>query len=262
LSEVRTPSLSIFFQALRSNLIIPLDDKPGLAFLDPMGDTDPTEMINFGTGRIPFKYASLNLDDWDTCFRSWTGYVKGWRDWYLKVSVKNKESLEQYKISQCITLSLSEMSRNESLPIATSYFWSDALNTFLFGHGPMAPTLANVLLLAGLDISSPDVLFSRRNDEPSLQLKTKNIGGWSGYIAEHKKEGTVGHREHVAFLNMWLEKFVFCGKTFGPTTNYHIVAEQLAAGNCIPPRKYLLGVVYHLLRQVSISLSPTLQLVP
>jgi hypothetical protein len=93
------------------------------------------------------------------------------------------------------------MSRNESLLIAASYFWSDALNAFLFGDGLMAPTLADVLQLTSLDISSSDTLFSHRNDKTSHQLKTKNISGWSGYIAEHKKEGTVGHREHVAFLN-------------------------------------------------------------
>jgi hypothetical protein len=86
-------------------------------------------------------------------------------------------------------------------------------------------------------------------------LKTKNIGGWSGYIAEHKKEGTVGQREHIAFLNMWLEKFVFYGKTFGPTANHQIVAERLAAGNHIPLGKYILGAVYYLLHQVAVSLS-------
>jgi hypothetical protein len=58
----------------------------------------------------------------------------------------------------------------------------------------------------------------------------------------------MGQREHVAFLDMWLEKFVFYGNTFGPTTNYQTVAEQLAAGNHIPLGKYLLGAVYHLLR--------------
>jgi hypothetical protein len=121
-------------------------------------------MINFETGWIPFKYTSLNLADWDTYFRSWIGYVKGWRDWYLRVFAKNRKSWEQYKINQCIALSLSEMSRNESLLIATSYLWSDALNAFLFGHGPMAPTLVDVLLLTCLDISSPDVLFSCRNE--------------------------------------------------------------------------------------------------
>jgi hypothetical protein len=84
------------------------------------------------------------------------------------------------------------MSRNESLLIVASYFWYDALNAFLFGHGPMAPTLADVLVLTGLDISSSDTLFTHRNDKPSHHLKTKGIGGWSGYIAEHKKEGTLG----------------------------------------------------------------------
>jgi hypothetical protein len=135
-----------------------------------MGNPDPIEMINFETSRIPFKHASLNLVDWDSCFRSWTGYVKGWRDWYLRVSAKNKGSWEQYKINQCITLSLSKMYRNESLLITASYFWSDALNAFLFGHGPMAPTLADVLVLTGLDISSSDTLFTRRNDKLSYHL--------------------------------------------------------------------------------------------
>jgi hypothetical protein len=117
------------------------------------------------------------------------------------------------------------MSQNESLLIATSYFWSDALNAFLFSHGPMAPTLADVLLLTGLDISASDTLFNYRDVKPSYRLKTKNMGGWSGYIVEHMKDGTVSDREHVAFLNMWLEKFVFYGKSFGPTSNCHIVAE-------------------------------------
>jgi hypothetical protein len=30
-----------------------------------MGNHDPIEMVNFETGPIPFKHASLNLADWD-----------------------------------------------------------------------------------------------------------------------------------------------------------------------------------------------------
>jgi hypothetical protein len=69
------------------------------------------------------------------------------------------------------------MSRNESLLIVASYFWSDALNVFIFGHGPMTPTSADVLLLTGLDISSPNTLFSYCGVKPSHRLKTKNVGG-------------------------------------------------------------------------------------
>lgn len=48
---------------------------------------------------------------------------------------------EQYNISQCITLSLANIDRNESMLVAASYLWSDALNAFLFDHGRMTPTL-------------------------------------------------------------------------------------------------------------------------
>jgi hypothetical protein len=166
-------------------------------------------MINLETGRIPFKHASLILVDCNGCFRSWIGYAKGWRNWHYRVSAKNRGFWENYKINQCITLSLSEMSRNESLLIAASYFWSDAINAFFFGHGSMSPTLVDVLLLTGLDISSSDTLFSCRDLKLSHCLKTKNVGGWFGYISDHMKEGTVTDRGHVAFLNMWLENLSF-----------------------------------------------------
>jgi len=73
------------------------------------------------------------------------------------------------------------MERNESLLIAASYFWSDTLNAFVFGHGPASPTLADVLMLTGLDISTPDTthLFDTK---PSAVVETRSIGGWSGYI--------------------------------------------------------------------------------
>jgi hypothetical protein len=82
--------LYLFLQELISNLIIPVDDKPELVFLGPMGDADPSNMINLETGRIPFKHPSLDLADWDGCFRSWIGYAKGWRNWYHRVYANNR----------------------------------------------------------------------------------------------------------------------------------------------------------------------------
>jgi hypothetical protein len=56
------PRSRLFLQELRSNFIILVNDKPG-HFFGPMGDTDPTDVINLETGRIPFKHTSLNLAD-------------------------------------------------------------------------------------------------------------------------------------------------------------------------------------------------------
>jgi len=86
------------------------------------------------------------------------------------------------------------MERNESLLIAASYFWSDTLNAFVFGHDPASPTLADVFMLTGLDISTTDNshLFDTK---PSSKVETHAISGWSGYIQKYQKIGSFGERE-------------------------------------------------------------------
>jgi len=60
--------------------------------------------------------------------------------------------LGERRLYQCIRLSIADMEKNESMMIAASYFWSDTLNAFIFGHNLASPTLADVLMLTGLDI--------------------------------------------------------------------------------------------------------------
>jgi len=83
------------------------------------------------------------------------------------------------------------------------------LNAFVFGHGPTSPTLADVHMLTGLDTSTADNshLFDTK---PSSKVETRAIGGWSGYIQKYRKTGPVSAKEQTTFLNMWLDKFVFC----------------------------------------------------
>jgi hypothetical protein len=54
-------------------------------------------------------------------------------------------------IAHCLELSLAETPKNEDLLIAACHFWSNGVNAFLFGHGPMSPTLADVYMITGLD---------------------------------------------------------------------------------------------------------------
>ena len=67
-------------------------------------------------------------------------------------------------------------------------------------------------------------------------------------------ESTVNERKYMAFLNMWLERFVFCGPSCGPTYNHKLMTEQLAVGKDIPLGKYLIGAAYHLMYQVAAQL--------
>jgi hypothetical protein len=64
-------------------------------------------------------------------------------------------------------------------------------------------------------------------------------------------DGPLTDVEYRAFLNMWLCRFIFCGKANEPTLNHIVMAEDLAAGTPIPLGKYLLGSVYHMLHQTT-----------
>jgi hypothetical protein len=54
-----------------------------------------------------------------------------------------------------LELSLAETPKNEDLLIAACHFWSNGVNAFLFGHGPMSPTQADVYMITVLDIQDP-----------------------------------------------------------------------------------------------------------
>jgi len=111
------------------------------------------------------------------------------------------------------------MEKNESMMIASSYFLSDTFNAFIFGHGPASPTLADVVMLTGLDIATADDggIFGRKTE---FNVETCNIGDWSRYVQKYQQTGSVGQREHAIFLNMWLDKFIFYGRSVGPTSVY------------------------------------------
>ena len=176
---------------------------------------------------------------------------KGWRDWFSRVSEKKVEDWEVFDLNQCLTLSLSGMERNDSLLIAVSYLWSNALNAFIFGHGLMTITLANVYMLTGLRITGSMQPYEYLSASSKKLAKISDYLGWVGYILNHIEDGlAISERDRVAFLNMWLERFIFCGSSCGPTYNHKLMAEHLVVGIEIPLGKYLLGLAYHLMHQV------------
>ena len=136
-------------------------------------------------------------------------------------------------IAQCLALSLADFKKDELMLPAANYFWSNTFNSFLFNHGPMTPTLLDIKMLTGSDITTSINPFAL-NIRCTHQLKTKNIGGSSGYINEHMGTGPISDREHIAFPTMWLERSILCGSTCGPTSNFQHFAQALVEKKKIP----------------------------
>lgn len=142
------------------------------------------------------------------------------------------------------------MKRDESMLSVAAYFWSDTLNTFLFGQGPMTPTLLDVVMITGLDVTSVANPISL-DTKGQFSYKTRAIGGWTGFITDSIGTSSVTPREHTTFLMMWLENFLFCGPSCGPTLNWQHLAEALVEKRLFPLGKSLLGALYQTLGSAS-----------
>ena len=153
--------------------------------LGSMGDPDPTELINLEIDRLSFKQSTMNPLVWNKTFWAWPLPLDGWREWYLRVAKTHQTSWVTYDLDQCIALSLSNIKKNEPMLKLVSYFWSKAFNAFIFGHGPMIVTLADIHMLTGLRIIGtlqPYDLIGK----PEHKVQSVRSGGWGGYIAVHK----------------------------------------------------------------------------
>ena len=106
----------------------------------------------------------------------------------------------------------------------------------------MAITLADIYMLTGLRITGSMQPYDFLSAGSKKLAKILDYTGWASYILNHIGDGSIiEEREHIAFLNMWLKKFIFCGSSRGPTYNHKYMVELLAASNGIPLEKYLLG---------------------
>jgi hypothetical protein len=215
-------------------------------FLGPIGNLDPIEFINGETNWIPFRFANPDLSQWKGTFKSWPSAETTWPAWYKRMSASKSTHWDEIGISQALALAAANMARDEPMMAASTYFWSTAMNAFLFSQGLMIATLLDVTMITGLDITSSANLSSL-NNQLTHEFKTRSIGGWSGYMAKYMGTGPVTQREHTAFIMMWLEKFLFGGPSCGPTANWQRIAENLVEKKHFPLAKYLLGYLYQTL---------------
>jgi hypothetical protein len=152
---------------------------------------------------------------------------------------------DNLRIAHCLELSLAETPKNENLLIAACHFWSNGVNAFLFGHGPMSPTLADVYMITGLDVTGS--VYPHKYKGSSRQTGVKTVVGYKRYIQKYMSDCPLSEVEYMAFLNMWLCRLIFCGKA----NELLVMAEDLAVGNLVLLGKYLLGSIYHMLHQTT-----------
>ena len=67
----------------------------------------------------------------------------------------------------------------------------------------------------------------------------------------NRVEGPVSDEEHMTFLNMWLDRFLFCGASYAPSRTYSAIAEQLSQGRRLSLGMMFFGSVYQMMHAIS-----------
>ncbi|BAT13567.1 Os11g0272425 [Oryza sativa Japonica Group] len=67
--------------------------------LGPMGDPDPTDLINAETERIPFKQTKPDLAQWKLTIHFWPSKLKGYRSWYKRLAAAKRYHWEEIGIA-------------------------------------------------------------------------------------------------------------------------------------------------------------------
>ncbi|CAL9011569.1 unnamed protein product [Prunus brigantina] len=127
--------------------------------------------------------------------------------------------------------------------------------------GMMTPNLLDLVAIAGLRPHGDD--FSAANlPEAKAGLdfhkSNKTSGSWvktylghGGDPTDHFSINGVSYTEHVAFLVMWLCKFLECPKSGGITKEFQALAEVLADGHQVAMGPIFLAYLYRGLREVT-----------
>jgi hypothetical protein len=238
-----------------SDILLPHPSLPNSFCLGPRFHESPIDLISCEANRIPFMSQDIDLDSWADSLHAWPNPSEGWVAWYNRMARVHQSTWETIGIANALSLSLPPLDKNENLLKTIGYFWSDALNCFLFGHSPMTPTLMDVVMITGLDIASPSPSAYSLPEVPFRLSSNSECTNWGAYLNQHvKTKGHVTEREHMAFLNFWLEHFIFFGPSLAPTKNYLSLAYELAKGATVGLGKLFLREVYRYLHLMSSTL--------
>ena len=170
---------------------------------------------------IPLHAEKQTLDGWSLSFHVWPTLLDGWCNWYAQIHAEKSQIWEEAGIAECLPLSLAAPIADENFIAAISFFGSDALNAFIFRLGPLGPTLLDVAMLCALRLDGEQL---SAYDSCSIDLNIRS--GWSDYLEHYNRlEGPVTDEEHIAFLNMWLNRFLFCGASLGPSHTFSAIAK-------------------------------------
>ncbi|CAL9024734.1 unnamed protein product [Prunus brigantina] len=184
-----------------------------------------------------------------------------WYHWFKALEPKLKGHWKKIGIYDTLLLCAgSPFPCDRSLIIAALCFWSSSTNFMRLRFGMMTPNLLDLAAMDGLRPHGEDFSAANLPDgKVGLDFhKSNKTFGWVKTYHGHGGDPTdppsvngVSYIEHVAFLVMWLCKFLACPKSGGITKEFQALVEEFADGHQVAMGPIFLAYLYRGLREVT-----------
>ncbi|XP_058736960.1 uncharacterized protein LOC131609281 [Vicia villosa] len=247
------PSLSKFFPAYyKTRLLVSKNkiDEDGRPISSKPDDTENTSIVN------PSSLEKIRLN-------YVTNFVKVFRSiplakdpelyyaWLARVEKHKASFWQELGIYDLIQLSKTGLEYNQTMLVASVYFWDASHNTFHLPCGMITPTLFDIAAITGLrpigEPFDPNVM-----DTDTINFNEATVT-YTAFIQKYHDENNevVSDEEHIAFLALWLSRCVFCSRSIQVAKRYLCMANQLHAGTKLNLSQLILGFLYENLGEVT-----------
>jgi hypothetical protein len=173
-----------------------------------------------------------------------------WKEWVDSLHSKHQSTWKKAGIYEAILSSKYQILRHNNLIVNVAERWCSKTNTFLFPWAEATITLEDMMVLGGYSVLGDSIskpletndLWEMRDSltEAHKQLTVASYGAWMHYFMGN------GHKlEHVAFLALWLSRYVFPASLYSNIgRNLFPIAIHLARGTRIALAPAVLASIY------------------
>lgn len=217
------PRSYLLYEKREEEMVSPKDGKQirrVARFLKPFA-ADLTKSARFPNTPLLLEVFSPTLQQWPSKVNlNWRMPQKKWEEWIDRLAGKYCSIWNQAGICEAIMSSKYEVRCNKDIILGLAEFWSSETNTFLFPWEEATVTLEDLMVLGGFPVLGRPVTtpvigsmvemveeMEKKRVEMCRNTKAKKACHWN-WLRHFIEQKGCNHK-HVAFLSLWLSRFVF-----------------------------------------------------
>ncbi|CAA6656562.1 unnamed protein product [Spirodela intermedia] len=204
-----------------------------------------------------YEAAAELLLEWPpkVLFRGWRLPQAKWGQWVEKLKPIYRNLWKKARIYDAIMASVCGIRRDSAAIFALLECWCPETSTFVLPWGEVTLTLEDVTVLGGSPFRGEEILGKMVEEHKGFRRRSAKKAfhyDWMNFYMAGATGGAAGDQaEHLAFLSLWLSRYVFPSRPYDTVARRVFpIAVRLAQGRKVALAPAVLAAIYRDLREL------------